>query len=289
MRLRTLAMLAPALLVIVGLFLGGLALAIRQSFGLDLPDGEGAWTWRYYRAVASDPEFRAGLLLTLRTAVVATLLSAAVGLGLALAVRAQVRRRPWLSALLQLPIMVPHLTLAVMLTHLLAESGLLARVAFAAGAIEVPSDFPELVQDRFALSVILAYFLKETPFVAVMVLALLVRTGAEFEEAARMLGASAWQRFRFVTLPLAAPALLSSALLVFALVFSAFEVPYLLGRTYPAMLAVIAQRKFLAPDLTERPEAMAIAVAMTLLAVLLAALYLRLARAIVGVSRPVVF
>jgi len=64
--------------------------------------------------------------------------------------------------------------------------------------------------------------------------------------AAATLGASAWQRFRYVTLPArVAPSVVSAALLVFAFIFGAFEVPYILGRPYPAMLGVVAQRRFL--------------------------------------------
>jgi putative spermidine/putrescine transport system permease protein len=69
--------------------------------------------------------------------------------------------------------------------------------------------------------------LKEAPFIALMILALLARLGDEYEQAARVLGASAWQRFRHVTLPLIAPAVVSSSLMVFAFIFGAFEVPFI--------------------------------------------------------------
>jgi putative spermidine/putrescine transport system permease protein len=52
-------------------------------------------------------------------------------------------------------------------------------------------------------------------------------------------------------------------LVVFAFIVSAFEVPYLIGRPYPSMLGVVAQRKFTSVDLAERPEAMAVAMAGT--------------------------
>ena len=93
-----------------------------------------------------------------------------------------------------------------------------------------------------------------------MVLGTLLRLGDEYHSMARTLGASSWQRLRYVTLPMVSPAVASSSLVVFAFVFGAFEIPYLLGRSYPAMLSVVAQRQFMNADLIERPAAVAIAI-----------------------------
>jgi putative spermidine/putrescine transport system permease protein len=128
--------------------------------------------------------------------------------------------------------------------------------------------------------------LKEVPFIALMTLALLARLGDEYEQAARVLGASAWQRFRYVTLPLIAPAVVSSSLMVFAFILGAFEVPYILGRPYPAMLSVVAQQRYLDVNLAARPGAIALAMLSTLLTAALAWAYLRLTRALLGLERP---
>jgi putative spermidine/putrescine transport system permease protein len=119
-----------------------------------------------------------------------------------------------------------------------------------------------------------------------MTLALLARLGEEYEQAARTLGASAWQRFRHVTLPLVAPAVVSSSLMAFAFIFGAFEVPFLLGRPFPAMISVVAQQRFLDVNLAARPGAIAVAVTSTLLTTALAWGYLRLTRALLGLERP---
>jgi putative spermidine/putrescine transport system permease protein len=126
-----------------------------------------------------------------------------------------------------------------------------------------PAQFPELLNDRYGFSIVLVYVLKETPFLAVLCLAVLARIDADLYSAARTLGASPWQRLRSITLPLVWPALAAGSLVVFAFIVSAFEVPYLMGRPYPSMLGVVAQRKFTSVDLAERPEAMAVAMAGT--------------------------
>jgi putative spermidine/putrescine transport system permease protein len=282
-------LLAPALAAVGALFAGGLALAAAESLGYFAPLGEQAFTLAHYRALLSDAEFRASLWLTLALATAATALSAGAGLALALALREASRRSALVGALLQVPLAVPHLSMAVALVNVIAPSGLVARLLFALGFIAQPADFPALVNDRYGVGIVLAYVLKETPFVALMTLAALARVGNEYEEVARTLGASAWQRLRHVTLPLAAPAAVSASLVVFAFIFGAFEVPFILGRPYPAMLSVVAQRRYMSVNLAERPEAVAIAVVIALITALLVWLYLRLARVLVGVERPTIF
>jgi putative spermidine/putrescine transport system permease protein len=288
-RHRVALMLAPALIVIVGLFAGGLLLALIQSLGFFAPSGEQSFTLAHYRKLLADSEFRASLRLTLALATLATTISAVAGLSLALALREMAQRSRMLNALLQIPLAVPHLAMAVALINVIAPSGLIARLAFALGVISVPADFPALINDRYGAGIILAYILKETPFITLMTLALLVRTGDEHEEVARTLGASMWQRLRYVTLPLVAPAVVSASLVVFAFIFGAFEVPFMLGRPYPAMLSVVAQRRYLSVNLNERPDAIAVAVVISLITALLVWLYLKLARLLVGVERPSIF
>ena len=280
-------MLLPAVLVL-GLFAGGIGWALIQTLG-DFPAaGEHQFTLAHYQALLIDPELRVSILLTFVLATIATAISAAAGMGLALAFRNQARGSRTIGALLQIPIAVPHLALAVLLANLIGQSGWLARLTRLAGVIQVPADFPALVNDRYGFGIVIAYVLKETPFIALITLAMLRRIDSDYELAAATLGASAWQRFRYVTLPLAAPAVVSASLLVFAFIFGAYEVPFLLGRPYPAMLGVLAQRRFLSTDLADRPDAIAVAILMTLICGLLVFAYLHLGRKFVG-ERPTLF
>ncbi|HEY9433829.1 MAG TPA: ABC transporter permease subunit [Blastocatellia bacterium] len=279
-------MLSPALGVIGLLFVGGLALAAAQSFGYFAPTGENAFTLRHYVALSDDREVYASLWLTLKLATLATVISAICALALALGLREFARRSRAVNMLLQIPLSVPHLAMAGALITVIAPSGLLARAVYVIGLIRQPADFPALINDRYGAGILLAYVLKETPFIALMTLALLARLGDEYEQAARVLGASAWQRFRHVTLPLVASAVVSSSLIVFAFIFGAFETPFILGRPYPAMLSVVAQQRYLDVNLTERPGAIALAVISALMTAALAWAYLRLTRALIGLERP---
>jgi putative spermidine/putrescine transport system permease protein len=282
-------MLSPALLVIVLLFVGGLLFAISDSLGYYAPIGEKQLTLAHYRRLWSDPELRIALWMSLLIATIASLISAVLGLAIALSFRELAARRPMLNFWLQLPLAAPHLAVAVALINLITPSGLIARGGYALGLIHEPADFPILINDRYGLGVIITYVIKETPFIAAMTIALLLRLGDEYDALARTLGASSWQRLRYVTLPLAAPATVSAALMVFAFIFGAFEVPFLLGRQYPAMLSVVAQRRYQSADLMERPGAIASAVVLTGATMIFVWVYLRLAAKLSDVEKPVIF
>lgn len=284
-----LLLLAPVLGVVGGLFVGGVGVAVAQSLGMLSPLGEGRPSVDHYLTILREREFQAALRWTLGLAALATLIAAVMGLVLALAIRRLAQRRPLVNLLLQIPLAIPHLSMAIFLLITLAPSGLLARVFYHLGWIGGAADFPELINDRWGLGIVLAYLLKELPFVTVMLLALLAREGGELEEQAQVLGASAWQRLRYVILPMVAPAALSSSLLVFAFIVGAYETPYLLGRTWPALLPVVAQQRYMDADLARRPGAIAMAVLLSLLTTLLLWLYLRLAERWSGTERPLLF
>lgn len=263
---RTALLLAPALAVVLVLFGGGVAQALAQSLGYRpfLP-GAGP-SLEAYRALWTDEAVRASIGITLRVAFVSTAASAVLGLAAALLVRRLGRARPAFAGLLQVTLPLPHVVAALAVILLLSQSGAVSRVAAALGLVSEPAGFPALVQDRFGWAIVVAYVVKETPFVAVLVLAALSGGLADTEDAARALGAGAWQRLRHVLLPALAPTLAAASVLVFAFTLGSYEVPYLLGRPYPATLPVIAYQQFRDPDLAARPLAMAIAVLIAVLA-----------------------
>ena len=281
-------LLTPASLVLLGLFAGGVFLAVVQSTGFFAPIGEHTFTLTHYSAMLLNREFQLSLFLTITVAAISTVLSAAAGVGLALSVRRLTGRWPLLNALVQVPIAVPHIVMAVLLLNVISQSGLVARIAYAAGLLATPNEFPVLVNDRYSIGIVAAYVLKESPFIAVVALAMLARIGGEYEALAATLGASRWQRFRYVTFPMLAPAVVSSSVIVFAFIFGAFEVPFLLGRPYPSMLGVVAQRRFTSIDLTERPDAIALSVLMAIITAACVWAYLKFTRVQIG-ERPTLF
>lgn len=279
-RLKIPLLLAPALIVLGGLFAGGLYAAALQSFGYLPAIGMTEPSLDAYREVLGSRAFLDSLLLTFYVAGVSTVLATVLAVLAALALRRSPGR---ISAVVfQVPITVPHLVAAVGIALVVSQTGLGARLAASLGLIGEPSDFPALLYDRYSVGIILTYVWKEVPFVALVVLAGLKGVAGELEEVARTLGANAWQRFWYVVFPVIAPGVVAASLIVFAFTFGAFEVPFLLGRSYPTILPVMAYDEYGSVELADRPVAMAINVLITLITALTAALYLRLSRHVGG-------
>jgi putative spermidine/putrescine transport system permease protein len=275
-RVKIALLLAPALLVIGVLFAGGLFAAVVQSLGYLPAIGQTEISLDAYREVLTGEDFVDSFLLTTYVAGASTGISTVLAVLAALTLR---RAGGRLSAIVfQLPITIPHLVAAVGIALVISQAGLGARLAAALGLIGDPGEFPALLYDRYSVGIILTYVWKETPFIALVVLASLRGVAGELEEVARTLGANAWQRFWYVVFPVISPGIIAASLIVFAFTFGAFEVPYLLGRTYPTILPVMAYNEYRDIELTARPVAMAINVLIALITAVFAALYLRLAR-----------
>ena len=277
-RLKLILLLSPALLIIGGLFFGGLLIGLMRSFnympiiGLNDPD------FSAYISVFTDREFYLSFLLTFHIAFTSTVISCILAVGAALLLRRQFVGRAIVNFLFQLNLTVPHLVGAIGMLYLFSQSGSFARLAHEWEMIARPSDFPALVFDPYAIGIILQYVWKEIPFIGVIVLANMQSIGEDYESVARSLGANRWQSFRHVLLPLIFPGVLSASVMVFAFTFGAYEIPAILGASFPAALPVLAYRKYTDVDLAARPEAMAMAIVIALLSAVMIYFYVRYSR-----------
>lgn len=284
-RLRITLLLAPAVTVTGLLFGGGLVLGVAQSLGYQPYLGQTSLSLDAYRRLVDDPAVRASLGLTLRIALVPTVLAAVLGVGGALALRRTGRRRHWADRLFALNLAVPHLVGALCMLLLLSQTGLLSRLAYTAGLARGPQRFPALTADAFGWAIVAEYVWKEAPFVGVVALAALGPGVTELERAAATLGAGPWQRLRWITLPALAAPVGAASVLVLAFAAGSYEVPFLLGRPYPASLPVVAYQYYRDTDLSSRPLAMAAAVAVAALSTVLVGTYVALSRRLVGRPR----
>jgi putative spermidine/putrescine transport system permease protein len=272
-RTRIALLLTPALLLLGGLFLTALGLGLVRSMrympaiGLTEPDLEA------YAAVLTDPGFLASLGLSLWIAGASTLIAATLALGAALLLRATFPGRTLIGYLFQLNLTIPHVVGALGILYLFSQSGSFARLSHAAGLIAAPAEFPALTHDPYALGIILTYVWKEVPFIGLVLLAKLQTIGPEHEAAARSLGASRWQAFVHVLLPLLMPALVAASAVVFAFALGAYEVPLLLGAHAPEALPILAWQSFTDTDLAARPEAYALSMLIAGVGVALLAAY----------------
>lgn len=264
-------LVAPAVLLIVAVTGTALVAVVATSLGLLPLIGEPRLSADGFTALAGD--LRAATRESLLIAIAATLLAATIGLTIAtLVVRAGGGVR-LVVALAVAVLTVPHLVGAASTGLLLSDVGLAQRWS----GIN-PASWPELVGGRWPWATVLELAWKESAFVALLVTASLGRRYADLREVSAVLGAAPRAQWRRVLLPVAAPALASSSLIVFVYSLGTYEVARLLGRTYPEPLPVMAYRLFTDIDVAARPQAAATAVVATGLALLAAVITFPLLR-----------
>ncbi|WP_409331954.1 ABC transporter permease subunit [Trujillonella humicola] len=263
---RGLLLVLPALVPVVAVVGAGLTSAALLALGLMPLVGEPRLTLDAWRSA----DLGTSVWLSLAIAAAATAVAAVVGLAIALAATAAVRRSRLLGALAALTLPIPHLVGAAAMGLLLADAGFLSRLLGVA-----PEDWPALVGGRWWIAVVAEYAWKESAFVALVVGGVLATRTRSYGETAALLGAGRWARFRFVTLPLAAPALGAASAVAFVYALGSYEVAALLGRPYPEPLPVMAVRLSTSIDLAARPQAAAVAVTTAALALAAIALSLR--------------
>lgn len=256
--LRLVSLLGPALVTILVLFGGGLALGLLQALGYLPSLGFSTLSLQHFTHVLQDPDFGKSLRLTLYIATTSTLIAAMVSVLLALSLIRWAADSRAVHFILQVPLTVPHLVIAISFILLLAPAGMLSRLFSSLSLMTSPAEFPLLVNDGWGIGILTVYIWKEIPFITFMLLSVLKNMGKELLEAGATLNASRLQRFTHIILPVIAPSLGAACLIVFAFTFGAFEVPYLLGRTYPLALPVWAYKSYSDIDLLARSEGITI-------------------------------
>lgn len=259
-------MVTPAISVVVLLFAGGFFKGLQRSL---MDYGTGALTVQYYHNLIADSEFWDALGLTLKvsslTALISGLFSLCIlwGLFMLMATRGQ-RHGIQYRRMLHVPMLFPYIVAAYMASLIFQQSGFLSRLFYHLGWVQQIQAFPVLVNDRFGWGMIIAYVWKTVPFMVLMLFPVLLKIQEGWYQVAQTLGANRMRFFMHIVLPMMERTWLVSVFIIFAFTFSAFEIPYFLGVTYPKTLSVMAYSLYTNGELSERPIAMAINVLLTI-------------------------
>src|SRR5438067_1990104 len=163
----------------------------------------------------------------------ATLLKMVGGLGLALAMNQHFRMKNLVRALLLLPFIVPTVLSTVAFLWMLDPAfSVVNRILIEFG---VPKPGPSWLGNPYLamFSIIMINTWRGLPFYGITLLAGLQTVPPELYEAATIDGASAWQRFRYVTLPLLQPIILIVTLFSVIFTFADFQLVYVLTHGGP--------------------------------------------------------
>ncbi|WP_095932527.1 ABC transporter permease [Streptomyces sp. Tue6028] len=177
----------------------------------------GGFSLRWYRTFAHDDVLIASLGTSLRISLVAMAGSVLLGVALALGL---VRCRTRLGSLAGLIMLVPLITPEIV-------TGVASMLLFKGLGVALSTGTVMLAEITFSIS-----------YVTVILRSRVAALNPEVEEAAMDLGATRWQAVRLVTLPALLPAVLASAVLIFALVFDDFVLAYFTTGVDPQPLSV---------------------------------------------------
>jgi putative spermidine/putrescine transport system permease protein len=222
-----------------------------------------------------DPEraiYRQVLLRTLATALLITVLSAALGYPLAaLLARAPARLAGWLALLVLLPLWTGVLVRTAAWMALLARHGPINQTLLTLGLFATPREF---LFTRFAVVVAMLHIL--LPYMILPLYAVMRRIPNDHLRAAASLGASPARAFWRIWLPQTAPGIGAGVLMVFIQGLGFYVTPALLGSGADQMLPWFIG--YAANQSGEWGLAAALSLVLLVAVALLAAVWSRIAR-----------
>lgn len=221
-------LLAPAVLLVGLIILYPLIVSIDLSFQevklARIGAARKSFSLANYEKLFTSPEFWQACWVTLKLVVVVTLGSLLVGMATALLVNNRFRGRTLARLVMALPWAVPEIIAVVVFAWIFDSTfGLMSWLLVTLGLAETMVAWVSTPGAAF-WAVALTMIWKGFPFVSIMTLAGLQSIPPDLYAAARVDGASAAQRFRWITLPLLMPVLGVILVLVILWVFRDFSI-----------------------------------------------------------------
>jgi multiple sugar transport system permease protein len=262
-------------------FLGALFMlpaAAILLFFLTYPLGLGVWLgftdtrlnrpgefigYENYESLLGDPIFLLSVFNTILYTAVASVLKFGLGLWLALILNEHLPFKAFFRAIVLLPWVVPTVLSAIAFWWIFdTQFSIISWSLLKLGIISSPINFLGDPTNARA-SVIAANVWRGIPFVAITLLAGLQTIPPSLHEAATLDGATPWQRFRNITLPMLTPIIAVVMTFSVLFTFTDFQLIYVLTRGGPLnathLMATLSFQRFSSGQLG---EGAAIAVAM---------------------------
>jgi len=227
-------LLSPALAAVALLLFVPLAFILVYSFWLRTATGAdqvGFYLDNWTEAL-TDPFYRDILLNTLKIAAITTVVCALMGYPAAYFIARSKGNKALLLLLLMLPFWISYIIRTMSWINILGVSGAFNSALLAVGIVDEPI---QMLYNEATVILGLVHFL--LPFMVLNVYVSLEGIDTTLEDAASSLGATRWQGFLEVTLPLSLPGLAAGGLLCFVLGAGTYITPLVLGGTTDAMFA----------------------------------------------------
>jgi ABC-type spermidine/putrescine transport system permease subunit I len=225
-----LALLAPALAVILVFFVAPLAMSAVVAFRRK----DGGLTLEHF--AKSFDLYTTDLLFTLAIVIVSTILIGLVAIAIAgyLTLGENPRAVAILRWLYRWPLFIPFVVAGQVMRTFLAKNGMLNHVLIGTGLIE-PLSAQSLLDWR---GIVIAFVWKQAPFVTLLVAGAMASIEIQHIEAARNLGARRLRVLIDIILPQVRGTLLVGLVLSFVTMLSVLSVPLMINPNSPTMMTV---------------------------------------------------
>ncbi|UJF16022.1 ABC transporter permease subunit [Jeotgalibaca sp. MA1X17-3] len=251
-------LVGPAVFLVLLIVGYGLLMIFLQSIM-----SSGSPSLEIYRILLRDESFQDSFLFSIKIAFVSTVLSLGIGVLLVRSTFPLLKRTaPKLVS--WLPMLFPHFIWGYMFYLLFSQTGLFSTFLNILGIISIPEDFPQLFMGSSGLGMMITYIGKEIPFVILMLLPVYEQLSHSEKELVYTLGGKKGSVFKYVEWPYVFPVLVETFVITFSFVLAAYEVPALLGATYPKMVSVLSYNWFFGTDWEKQPYAFATMVLITI-------------------------
>lgn len=193
-----------------------------------------------YKAALSDPDFWSAVRVTFEFTIASVFLETLLGLAMALVMKEAFRGQGVVRTVVLVPWAVLTVVTAIMWKTIFDPNLGFVNQILGGKTVWLGSE-PQAL-----LVMIFADTWKTAPFMALLLLAGLQVIPGDIYEAAKVDGATTWQRFTRITLPLLTPALLVALIFRTMDALRAFDLPKVLtnGANGTTTLSLIAQRTF---------------------------------------------
>ncbi|BDG20364.1 sugar ABC transporter permease [Thermus thermophilus] len=228
-----------------------------------------------YAYLFQDPDFRQALWNTLKFTVISVSLETVLGLAIALIIHSNFRGRGLVRTAILIPWAIPTVVSAKMWQWMLNDVyGVINVLGVKLGLLSQKVAFlarPELLLP----SIIAVDVWKTTPFMALLLLAGLQMIPEELYEAASIDGASRWQQFWSITLPLLTPALVVALIFRTLDALRVFDVVFVMSGVNPATRTLAVYNRQTLVDFQDLGYGSAISVAILVIIFAFVLLYMR--------------
>lgn len=215
-----LVLLLPAVLLLGGLFVYPMFYGV--SISMDPLQGSGPFV--NYVNFFTDPFQSSTIWKTLGLALPAALINVGASVPIAMQMRRKFRGKRLLTAVLVLPVSLGTVLVADGLLRYFSPTGWFNQALLGLGLVDEPV---RLIYNY--AGVLFSLIITGFPFAFLLTLSYLSGIDPTLERAAATLGATKWQRTKYIVMPLLAPGLAMTFCLTFVLAFGVFPSANLVG------------------------------------------------------------